>query len=731
MQSSEGGSDSASSVALRTSTSAQAPVVQPVPASQQRVLVQATGSAQKGTQVQQLPRVQQVPQQVQQVQHVYPSQVQYVEGGEVVYTNGTIRTAYSYNPEAQLYGQSSGGAYFDSQASGGQVTTVVSSASGVPVHGMVGVAMDVGGSQIISSGGAYLIHGSGMESNRHHGSHSSRSSSAMLEMAIENLQKSEGITTHKSSLLNSHLQWLLDNYETAEGVSLPRSSLYNHYLRHCQEQKLEPVNAASFGKLIRSVFMGLRTRRLGTRGNSKYHYYGIRLKPESPLNRLQEDSQYMAMRQQPVHQKQRFKPLQKVDGMGDGLSGGSQHSSGTPEQSVAAQSQHHQQYIDVSHVLPPFPSPDLGSHPLPERITLNDIKKLQSLYRDHCEATLDVVMNLQFHYIEKLWQTFWYSTAPSSDGATPLPNSEEEAEGVIPREKLVTLCKYEPVRLWMRSCDHILYQALVEILIPDVLRPVPSTLTQAIRNFAKSLEGWLTTAMSDFPQDIVRTKAAVVSAFAQTLRRYTSLNHLAQAARAVLQNTSQINQMLSDLNRVDFANVQEQASWVCQCDEGVVQRLEQDFKVTLQQQSSLDQWAAWLDNVVNQVLKPHEGSASFPRAARQFLLKWSFYSSMVIRDLTLRSAASFGSFHLIRLLYDEYMFYLVEHRVAQATGETPIAVMGEFSDLNSMMPMLMDKDPSFSDQMSDLGSDGDMSRGPNEPEVKRERIEINHSLQEI
>ena len=50
---------------------------------------------------------------------------------------------------------------------------------------------------------------------------------------------------------------------------------------------------------------------------------------------------------------------------------------------------------------------------------------------------------------------------------------------------------------------------------------------------------------------------------------------------------------------------------------------------------------------------------------------------MVIRDLTLRSAASFGSFHLIRLLYDEFMFYLVEHKVANATGETPIAVMGE------------------------------------------------------
>lgn len=43
-----------------------------------------------------------------------------------------------------------------------------------------------------------------------------------------------------------------------------------------------------------------------SRGNSKYHYYGIRLKPDSPLNRLQEDTQYMAMRQQPTHQKPRW-----------------------------------------------------------------------------------------------------------------------------------------------------------------------------------------------------------------------------------------------------------------------------------------------------------------------------------------------------------------------------------------------------------------------------------------
>lgn len=69
------------------------------------------------------------------------------------------------------------------------------------------------------------------------------------------------------------VQWLLDNYEKAEGVSLPRCTLYYHYLLHCQEAKLEPVNAASFGKLIRSMFVGLRTRRLGTRYHTHTHTY--------------------------------------------------------------------------------------------------------------------------------------------------------------------------------------------------------------------------------------------------------------------------------------------------------------------------------------------------------------------------------------------------------------------------------------------------------------------------
>jgi len=77
---------------------------------------------------------------------------------------------------------------------------------------------------------------------------------------------------------------LLRNFEPANGISLPRAVMYQHYCLHAKENGLETVNAASFGKLVRSVFVGLRTRRLGTRGHSKYHYYGIRMKPDSTLH---------------------------------------------------------------------------------------------------------------------------------------------------------------------------------------------------------------------------------------------------------------------------------------------------------------------------------------------------------------------------------------------------------------------------------------------------------------
>ncbi|GBP70475.1 Transcription factor RFX3 [Eumeta japonica] len=198
----------------------------------------------------------------------------------------------------------------------------------------------------------------------------------------------------------------------------------------------------------------------------------------------------------------------------------------------------------------------------------------------------------------------------------------------------------------------------------------------AIRNFAKTLEAALSAGSSGAPAPAARAQAFAATALAAALRRYTSLNHLAQAARAVLHNQHQIQQMLADLNRVDFRVVREQAAWACSCPSAATaNRLEADFKATLGRGASLEQWAGWLETCVKTALAPHERRPDYSARARRFLLDWSFYSSLVIRELTLRSAASFGSFHLIRLLYDEYVAYLVERRVAVHEKSPPIAVM--------------------------------------------------------
>uniref|UniRef100_A0AAX7VHP7 RFX-type winged-helix domain-containing protein n=1 Tax=Astatotilapia calliptera TaxID=8154 RepID=A0AAX7VHP7_ASTCA len=669
-------------------------VVQQVQTAQQRSVVQATSQIAKtepGTQLsvtslQPVHITQEVQQQLTSVpvQHVYTNQVQYVEGEDNNYTTSTIRSGTFPYTDTPLYTQTTAAPYYEGQPTSGTQASTPGTPLTVSVTAgtTAGVSMFVAQPTTAAGGGATVVTAGGTTNGAGEGAGTNGGAAGSYVIQGGYMLGSAGNSqnySHTARASPATVQWLLDNYETAEGVSLPRSTLYCHYLLHCQEQKLEPVNAASFGKLIRSVFMGLRTRRLGTRGNSKYHYYGLRIKAGSSLLRLMEDQQHLAMRQQPFSQKQRLKPVHKVEGMTNGTAAGAgqqqQQQQGSGHVDISTQVQQYQQFLDASRALPEFPEIDLQGKSLPEGIELEHIKSFQLLYREHCEAILDVMVNLQFTLVETLWKTFWRFSQMI------VLHSHDESEKRLPKSCLVLLCKYEPVLRWSRDCDNSLYQGLVEILIPDVLRPIPSALTQAIRNFAKSLESWLTNAMMNIPEEMVRIKVTSANAFAQTLRRYTSLNHLAQAARAVLQNTAQINQMLSDLNRVDFANVQEQASWVCRCEDRVVQRLEQDFKLTLQQQNSLEQWAAWLDGVVSQVLKPYQQSPAFPKAAKLFLLKWSFYSSMVIRDLTLRSAASFGSFHLIRLLYDEYMYYLIEHRVAQAKGETPIAVMGEFASL--------------------------------------------------
>ncbi|XP_060872996.1 transcription factor RFX3-like isoform X2 [Metopolophium dirhodum] len=378
------------------------------------------------------------------------------------------------------------------------------------------------------------------------------------KLSVTNMDKPNGVESYggmqNSGVVQANkispatVDWLMDNYEKAEGVSLLRSTIYDNYLTHCTETKFDPLNAPSFGKLIRSVFTGLQTRRLGTRGNSKYHYYGIRIKPNSLLNDFKEEESLPVGRTSQSISSKKIKSIKTVAQNYSQCTTNSSDSGNYSQNSIPYHQGQDQEYLgDGANAVPLFPDIILDEIQLDDNCTIEDVDTFKHLYREHYKAFLSAVLNLEFGTIESLWRQFWCSQDDKND--------KYEGEQYLSKEKLYSLSKCKTLQLFVKTVDFLFYQNLVKVLIPDVLRPVPRTLTEAIRNFSKSLELWLISAMHGFPEEMISIKVAAVRAFAQTLRRCTS-------ARAVFQNYTQINQILTDLNCMDFHNEQEQVQQI-------------------------------------------------------------------------------------------------------------------------------------------------------------------------
>ncbi|CAL2031888.1 unnamed protein product, partial [Caenorhabditis brenneri] len=515
------------------------------------------------------------------------------------------------------------------------------------------------------------------------------------------------------------VNWLFDNYEIAEGSSLPRCQLYDHYRKHCEEHRMDPVNAASFGKLIRSVFQNLKTRRLGTRGNSKYHYYGIRMKENSVLHSLPIQSQ-----QSQIHQQVYTPPMQQIpqrDAYADTVnqvaaqkyigaemiprkrshkerssSSPSDRDSNSPAE-LPTQQVFLNQNTTAARVIP-SQNPTVANAPtapysfteedkasmgtkgfeVPNftqlHATLADIKfknlNMEPGYLDlfvgdyttMCMDTLELVKSVQFGSLEDTWKNFW----SGSDN--------------VDHEKLLQLCTLEQVQNWIVECDLVLYQTIVDCLIPHVLlSELSAGMTQSCRTFGKNIDHYLRKAMSSGKvcDSLIKKKLQALKYMQQGLKRYTSLNHLAHAARGVLMKPEQCLQMAQDYAKVDIEAVHQQAGWICGCDGALVRSINLAFQANLHGASPMERWAEWLESIVDQVLAKYQDhpAKDVENVGKQFLLNWSFYTSMIIRDLTLRSAMSFGSFTLIRLLADDYMYYLIESKIAKASNQQLITVI--------------------------------------------------------
>ncbi|XP_077122584.1 transcription factor RFX4 isoform X1 [Ranitomeya variabilis] len=426
------------------------------------------------------------------------------------------------------------------------------------------------------------------------------------------------------------LQWLEENYEIAEGVCIPRSALYMHYLDFCEKNDTQPVNAASFGKIIRQQFPQLTTRRLGTRGQSKYHYYGIAVK---------ESSQYYDV----MYSKK-----------------GAAWVNETGKKEVTKQTVAYSPRSKLGTLLPEFPNvKDLN---LPSSIPEEKISTFIMMYRTHCQRILDTVIRANFDEVQSFLLHFWQGMPPHM-----LP--------VLGSSTVVNI---------VGVCDSILYKAISGVLMPTVLQALPDSLTQVIRKFAKQLDEWLKVALHDLPENLRNIKFELSKRFSQILRRQTSLNHLCQASRTVIHSADITFQMLEDWRNVDLNSITKQSLYTIEDSRDehrkLIIQLYQEFDHLLEEQSPIESYIDWLDSMVDRcvVKVASKKPDSLKRVAQQFLLIWSCFGTRVIRDMTLHSAPSFGSFHLIHLMFDDYVLYLLESLHCQErANELMRAMKGE------------------------------------------------------
>ncbi|XP_055611122.1 putative uncharacterized protein DDB_G0277255 isoform X2 [Uranotaenia lowii] len=78
------------------------------------------------------------------------------------------------------------------------------------------------------------------------------------------------------SEINHTINWVRSHLEHDPNVSIPKQEVYDDYTSYCERIDIKPLSTADFGKVMKQVFPGIRPRRLGTRGHSRYCYAAMR-----------------------------------------------------------------------------------------------------------------------------------------------------------------------------------------------------------------------------------------------------------------------------------------------------------------------------------------------------------------------------------------------------------------------------------------------------------------------
>ncbi|KAG5929572.1 hypothetical protein E4U42_005387 [Claviceps africana] len=474
--------------------------------------------------------------------------------------------------------------------------------------------------------------------------------------------------------------------------SVPRGRVYANYASRCATERITVLNPASFGKLVRVLFPGLKTRRLGVRGESKYHYVNFSIVDDQPDLR---DSQPPLPR--PLPEVKTFSPpLKNSVAQGNATTQSSLPSpldaghgkKTTPELNQSFGASHslynlpdlasidnvrttsaktglelfflasNDDPLDQTEVLA---LPSIESY-LPPGTDSDAAKSLSALYRSHCTSLVECIRYCREKTFFHLYTSF-------------------QGTLTMPVQKLFANPSLAP---WIEGCDYVLYQRMMSIISGLILQVVPKPVLDTLRNISERLVPHIRESFQGQPHHVLSAKESPAAIFAGLIDRALRVNLTAHAAANMLSNPANRDQMyvdwitmirprkvaecvptrgMDDVVDILISEMRElldpiNVPWEVECLTiygDVVTRsgrqAEGNGGASSTGQNVLDRWVDFLQSLPNK----------FPYASHTNLV-WCVerIGTSVMRDLTLAQGKSFGSWWVTKTWVDEMVCFLAE-----------------------------------------------------------------------
>ncbi|KAG5438707.1 hypothetical protein PCANB_002427 [Pneumocystis canis] len=468
------------------------------------------------------------------------------------------------------------------------------------------------------------------------------------------------------------ISWLMRHCEAVPDVAVPRNRIYAHYVSICAHERIKPLNPASFGKLVRMVYPDIKTRRLGVRGQSKYHYCGMKLRDESLSSHLNVQKQELKTSEHSTFTNSIASSfLKALDPLLVHTNVESEKST-DPFLNFVFKSKHlyFPPYPSSSQTMPPlatFVLPSIDPY-VPSDVDTDTKNTLISLYTSHCSSLIESIRYMRLKQFLTITSSFHNSLT-------------------VPVQKLLSSTY---LANWVQKADFEMYREIIRLLSPLALQVVPPQILSSLRVLSSTLINHITHALSIHPQHFVRAKVVPAVAFSALLSRLLRVNDTAHAAARFLTNPADRELMKNDWLKYIDARAIVNRELPCKEDEAVkilddiIHLLYGSNQLNMPKKTSTDKIGSpsvpsldpsssvnstvnaggtnTLDGALNRWADYFSSLPSrFPNVSpKLFLLCAGTIETAILREITVAGGESFGAWWVVRCWIDEWMCWISE-----------------------------------------------------------------------